>query len=193
VLTRPQAVTDEVLSAALSGGWHLTARRIEYRPVGFGSHHWSVVDDGGCEWFVTIDDLDAKLHSAHETTDTAFARLRSALSSARAAHEAGATFVVAPVPTQTGEVVRRLAGRFAVALYPYVEGASANGEYESVRDRLAVLELIAALHRLSPAVSGGAGVDDFALANRDELERALDDLEAPWDRGPYSEASRAVL
>jgi Phosphotransferase enzyme family len=57
-------------------------------------------------WFVTVDDLAARLRSSADSLDVAYGRLRSALRTARAIYEAGALFVVAPVRTADGDVVR---------------------------------------------------------------------------------------
>ena len=191
--TRPHAVSDAELSDALHDGWSLTVTELEYRAVGFGSHHWRAIDDVGRAWFVTVDALDKKVRSVHEKIDVAFERLRAALETARAARDAGATYVVAPIPTEADEVVRRLSDRFAVALYPYFDGVSSSGEYESTAERLKVLDLIVNLHASPRSVSRNAVLDDFTLANRDELVRALDDLATPWNDGPYSERARALL
>ena len=38
-----------------------------------------------------------------------------------------------------------------------------------------------------------AWADDFVLRNREDLDRALDDLDGRWDTGPYGEPCREVL
>jgi len=65
VLTRPDDVTDVALRQALAAGWGIDAESLDYRPVGFGSHHWSVAADGR-RWFATIDDLETKRISLEE-------------------------------------------------------------------------------------------------------------------------------
>src|SRR5688572_13349348 len=105
-----------------------------YRPVGFGSHHWETVDAGGARWWATVDDLTAKPTSPGEPLTAAFDRLHASLATARALHEHGRGFAVAPLPASDGRCVRRIKGggpegpgggeindRYAIALYPYVE------------------------------------------------------------------------
>jgi spectinomycin phosphotransferase/16S rRNA (guanine(1405)-N(7))-methyltransferase len=90
--------------------------------------------------------------------------------------------------------VRRDAGRFALALYPYVEGQSHSwSEYGSLSDRLAVLKLIVALHGTPPGACKAMRVEDFCVPNRDELFRAIDDVAGSWDSGPYAEEARSLL
>jgi hypothetical protein len=193
MFTRPEGLPDAVLVDALRDAWGLNIASLEYRAVGFGSHHWYAIEAGGSRWFVTVDDLDAKRRSADDRVDDAFERLRAALTTARAVCDAGAAFVVAPVPARDGTVVRRVSDQFALALYPYVEGRTERGEYRSASDRLAVLEMVVVVHASREAVTRNARVDDFALANRDDLRHALADLAEPWEGGPCSEGARALL
>ena len=175
MLTRPD-LPDAALVGALADAWNLNIVSLEYRAVGFGSHHWSATDASGRRWFVTVDDLDAKRQSADEPPEAAFERLRAALATARAVSEAGATFVVAPIPARDGSVVRRVSARFALAVYPYIDGVSVSGGYQAASDRLEVLELIVELH-----------------ASPRALMRALGALAEPWDHGPYSRRARELL
>ncbi len=191
--TRPEDLPDAVLLGALFDDWDLDVVALDYLPVGFGSHHWCATDGSGGRWFVTVDDLDAKRTSTDELPETKFERLRMALATARAVREAGSAFVVSPIPTRDGAVVRSVSTRFALALYPYVDGQSRSGGYESASDRLAVLDLIVSLHASSDPLTRDASVDDFVIAARDELMRALGDRAEPWDQGPYSERARVLL
>src|SRR4051794_20241684 len=135
--TRPEDLPDAVLLGALAESWDLDIASLEYLPVGFGSHHWRATNTGDRRWFVTVDDLDAKRNTTDELPETTFERLRGALATARAASDTGAAFVVSPIPTREGAVVRQISARFALALYPFVDGQSRSGGYESVSDRLA--------------------------------------------------------
>lgn len=193
MLTRPQNLSDAMVVGALSSGWEISVASLEYRAIGFGSHHWRVTDTAGVEWFATVDDIDSKLLSARDTIDEARERLRAALATARALRDAGLDFVVAPIPGRAGEIVGRISDRFVLALYPYIDGISRSGAYESASDRLAVLELIVAVHTVPRHVSRGARIDDFELQQRDALERALGDLDSRWNDGPYSERARTLL
>jgi spectinomycin phosphotransferase/16S rRNA (guanine(1405)-N(7))-methyltransferase len=193
MLTRPGDLSDAELLSSLAEGWDLNVASLEYRAVGFGSHHWCATDTGGHRWFLTVDDLDAKRISAEEPLETAFERLQGALATARALRDAGAAFVVSPIPARDGPVVRRISTRYALALYPHIDGRSGPGGYESVADRLAVLDLIVRVHTSPDTLTRNTPVDDFAVARRDELMRALDDLARPWHEGPYAEPTRRLL
>ena len=116
-----------------------------------------------------------------------FERLRAALVPARALADAGAAFVVAPLPASDGTIVRRVGDQLALSLYRYVDGRTERGEYQSAADRLAVLEMLVVVHASPDPVTRSARVDDFELANRDELVHALADLAGRWSGGPYSE------
>ena len=63
------------------------------------------------------DDLAARLRSSDDSLDVAYRRLCSALQTARAIYEAGTPFVVAPVRTADGYVVRRIGETYAIAVY----------------------------------------------------------------------------
>lgn len=194
MLTRPDGLTDAALAEALSRWWEVHVEALELLPVGFGSHHWSALDADSHRWFVTVDDLDAKARSFRDDRTAVFARLRAALSTARAAEDAGADFVVAPVPTLGGDAVQRITDRFALALYPHVDGRTYDwGEYGSASDRTAILDLLVTLHASPGRVTRRALVDDFVIPHGDELERARDELGTPWDAGPYSEPARELL
>lgn len=193
MLTRPQNLSDAMVGGAVATGWDLSVASLEYRAVGFGSHHWCVTDTAGGRWFATVDDLGSKLLSSLDTIEEARQRLRAALATARALRDAGLDFVVAPMPARADEIVERISDRFVLALYPYIDGISQSGEYESASERLAVLELIVAVHTMPDRVSRGARIDDFELRQRDELERALGDLAARWNHGPYSQPARTLL
>ncbi len=165
-----------------------------YRPLGFGSHHWEVVDAGGRRWFVTVDELETKRHSTREPLSTAFNRLRAALTVAGDLRDCGRAFVVAPVPTLAGEPVARLAERFAVAVYPFVEGRGFGwGDFGSAGHREVVLGLVVDIHTAPAAARRRALVDDFGVPHRDDLEAALDPAGGSAGCGPYAARTAALL
>ena len=45
MLTRPAGLSDDTLRAVLGRDWGIEVASMRYRPVGFGSHHWEVVDE----------------------------------------------------------------------------------------------------------------------------------------------------
>jgi hypothetical protein len=193
MLTRPTGLPDAALVDALAAEWELPVASLEYLTIGFGSHHWRAVDTDDRPWFVTVDDVVAKRRARDEDAAIVFERLRAALTTANDLRDSGADFVVAPLPGRTGAVVQRISDRFALALYPFLDGVTAEGEYRSADDRHAVLEMVTTIHSVPRTRTLDAHVDDFALANLDDLVHALDLLTAPWDGGPYADRARALL
>jgi len=167
---------------------------MEYRNVGFGSHHWEVIDQNGARWFVTVDELDVKRQSPGEPDDEALQRLRAALRTTRDLRDAGYGFVVAPVLTLDGEPLATIDGGFAVALYPFVEGERFDfGTFATDAHRLAVLDLIIEVHTAGPAVSRHARVDDFEIPRRAELEASMRPAGHAPHAGPYGRAAAELL
>ncbi|MFC6021029.1 phosphotransferase [Plantactinospora solaniradicis] len=194
MLTPPDGLPDDALRSALGQEWGLDVASLTYRPVGFGSHHWEILDTGQVRWFVTVDELEVKRHSLDEPLDAAFGRLRAALGTAARLREHGHPYVVAPVPTRDGEPLARLSNRFGVSLHRYVDGQSFEwGEFGTPAQRYAVLDLVIALHRTPDAVRCGALVDDFAIAHRDELESSLHGTGDVDDLGPYARPAADLL
>ncbi|BCB88487.1 phosphotransferase enzyme family protein [Phytohabitans suffuscus] len=190
--TPPPELPEERLASALAAGWGLAVASLAYRPVGFGSHHWEVVDGGGTRWFVTVDDLRTKRYEPDEPLDRAYGRLRASLGTAVALAAHGLDFVVAPVPTLGGAPLSRVDGRFAAAVYRYVDGKSFTwGEFDSGEQRHAVLGMVVALHRAPPAAGAPAAVDDLRVPGRADLEAALAG-DVP-DAGPYARRMRDLL
>lgn len=194
MFTRPEGLPDSRVVDALRVGWGLGVDRIDYAAVGFGSYHWRITA-GGVRWFVTADDLTARERDGSAPVVEPLRRLTAALSTARLLCDAGMGFVVAPRITRSGSVVHAVDERFAVALYPHVDGeAHTWGPYPSRLDRLVVLDLIAALHREGPESARCAPlVDDFVVQDRDQLVAALADRAGPWESGPFGEPARALL
>jgi hypothetical protein len=190
VRTRPAEVSDRALAGVLADRWSIDVDALSYRPLGFGSHHWEL-REGRRRWFLTVDDLDAKRRLAKDGRAAALARLRAALATARDLADAGLHFVVAPVPADDGAIVVGVDGRFVAALYPYIEGrASEGGDFASLSERLAVLDLVTQVHA---AESRHALADDLSIAMDDQLHGAIDDLGKAWDSGPYAEPARRLL
>jgi spectinomycin phosphotransferase/16S rRNA (guanine(1405)-N(7))-methyltransferase len=187
VLSPPDGLPEAVLVLALGRSWGMAVTSMEYRPVGWGSHHWAVADAAGTRWFVTVDELENKRLSASEPLDAGFARLRSALEAAMDLRACGAAFVVAPVPARDGEPLTRVNDRFGVAVYPFADGQSFDGgEFSSPAHRLSVLGLLVDTHTAPPAASRRALADDFAVPYRDELEAACAPAGEVADCGPYA-------
>ena len=152
MLIPPAGLPEAVLLAALERWWGIRAASVQYRPVGWGSHHWAVSGAAGSRWFVTADELENKRLSQAEPLTEGFRRLRAALSAATDLRDCGRTFVVAPVPARDGEPLARVGSQFGVAVYPFVDGQSFEwAEFSSPGHRLAVLDMVAATHTAPPA------------------------------------------
>lgn len=174
MLSPPSGLRPDLLADALARHWQLTATSMRYLPLGFGSHHWEISGPAGARWFATVDDLPAKRWTRAEPLDSVHHRLRASLASAAELANAGLDFVVAPVPTATGEPLARLASEFSLALYPFVAGQSFEwGPFPTEEHRLAVLDLLIAIHTAPAAVSRHALADDLEIQFRDELADSL--------------------
>jgi hypothetical protein len=192
MLTPPDRLPEAALAAALGRWWGIPVASAEYRPVGWGSHHWAVTDARGSQWFVTADELENKQVSEREPLDAAFGRLRASLAAATDLRDSGAAFVVAPVRTTDGEPLVRVNNAFGVAVYPLLDGQSFDwGEFCSAEHRLGVLRLVAAVHTAPATARRRALADDFVVPHRREVEAAFDPASDVADRGPY--ALRASL
>jgi hypothetical protein len=194
VFTRPSSLSDAGIADAVAGHWGQVVHRVEYAPVGFGSHHWLAGTAKGWELFVTVDDLAAKVDFPDEPLDRAFERLHAAFATTRELADLGCRFVVAPERARDGEVLHRLDTRYTIACFPYVDGqVGHHGTYRSGEDRAAVAQHLVTLHQLDPGLVGSSRVEDFVLANRDELGEALGLVDEPWDSGPFSASARQLL
>jgi spectinomycin phosphotransferase/16S rRNA (guanine(1405)-N(7))-methyltransferase len=189
VLSPPAGLPEAALASALRRWWGMAVASVEYRPVGWGSHHWEVADAAGCRWFVTVDELASRRLSEGEPLAAGFGRLRASLAAARDLRDCGRMFVVAPVPARDGEPAARVGDGFAVAVYPFIDGQSFEwGEFSSPAHRLGVLGLVAAVHTAPAEASRHAVADDFAVPRRDELEAACDLAGDVADCGLYAHA-----
>ena len=191
--SRPPDLADDDVAAALAAHWVLAVASIDYRPVGFGSHHWEVCDVDGAQWFVTVDELDSKRTTLSEPLDAAFDRLRAALVAARDLRACGRDFVVAAVPSVNGEPVVRVGERAAIAVYPFVDGESFDWGAFTDGHREALLDLVVATHSAPESAWRAALSDDFWVAHRDELEAALDRAAEVPDCGPYAIPTAELL
>ena len=193
MLSQPADLPAELIRAELSGGWGFRAAALAYQAVGFGSHHW-LAGDGRGQLFVTVDDLVARSRSARDSTGAVFGRLnrvfRSVLSLRR---DCGLDFVVAPVPAADGRVLARLADRDSLVVHPYLADCEQGHDrgFRHAADRLAVVSLLAELHRAAPLVTLPA--DDLGIPNRDGLRAAMAAADSPWPAGPYSHRARDLL
>jgi spectinomycin phosphotransferase len=112
---------------------------------------------------------------------------------ARELADAGLDFVVAPVPACSGDVLIQGPPGYAMSLFPFADGVPGQwGEPIGARDRLAVTELLAALHTARrPAC--GVRVRSLHPRSREYLDDSLRERGRPWRGGPYAEAARALV
>jgi spectinomycin phosphotransferase/16S rRNA (guanine(1405)-N(7))-methyltransferase len=191
VHTPPADLPEPALCAALETGWSLRAATLTYRPVGFGSHHWELTDTEGARRFVTVDDLRTRRAAIGEPLAAGYDRLRASLVAAQALRAAGRDFVVAPLPARDGEPLSRLAGCFAVAVYPFVAGESFGWDNFTPEHRRAVLDLLVAVHTAPSPVRGRALPDGYTIQFRDTVTAALDGGYA--GPGPFAQPAAALL
>jgi spectinomycin phosphotransferase len=195
MLTEPPDLDRAELAALLERHWGLRDATLDYLPLGFGSHHWSAVVADGTRSFVTADDLEAGFQAGPDT-DSAFAALERAYGTAAVLREeAGLDFVVAPLQDEEGSVIRRLSDRYAVTASPFVEGETSGfGAYESLEDRRRMGGVLGRLHAATALVPNGLPRrEDLAIPSRAALEKALADVERPWETGPLGEPTRRLL
>src|ERR1700761_1127440 len=144
---RPEGVSQRELAHALAGGWGITPVSMVYAPVGAGSYHWIVDDRRGSRWFVNVDDLDHKSWLG-DSRVTRLGGLRTNLKTALGLRDqAGLEFVAAPVPGRNGEAAELFHPRYAVSVYPFIDGVSGQSDdrlCDSSRSQL--IDMLAALH-----------------------------------------------
>jgi spectinomycin phosphotransferase len=193
VRDRPEGIAERDVARALADGWGLAGWTLEYAPVGGGSYHWLAAGGvPGEQRFVTVDDLDDKGWLGR-TRPVVLSGLRAAMDAAAVLRQSGLGFVVAPVPALTGETVRPVGERHAVAVFPLLAGTPGDWhEPLPAPERGELVAMLAALHRVDPAAVRlpriGAG-----LSWRGDLQTALAELGQPWTGGPYAEPARELL
>jgi spectinomycin phosphotransferase len=191
VRSLPEEFEVDALVAAVGESWGLVVDGAEYAPVGGGSYHWIVAVRGGRRAFVTVDDLDRKPWLG-DTRESVFEGLKCAFDTSVALRDGGLGFVVAPIPTRSGESVIRLGPRYSIALFPFLTGRAGQfGSYEGLAPD-AVQTMLAQLHQ-APAATSPAVRLDLDLPGRGDLESALQEVDEVWLGGPFSERARAAL
>jgi spectinomycin phosphotransferase len=194
VRARPHDLTDSEVLSAIADGWGVHTASAAYLPVGGGSHHWRVSDPSSTTFFVTVDDLDDKDWLGH-TRDAVLQGTGRALATAAALHEeAGLRFVVAPLPSTGGRVIRRLGPRYALSVYPFLLGTTFPfGRYAGPGVRRQVLGMLVALHGATTTVADLVPVHEPTVGHREDLEAFLQAPSRPWDGGPFSEPAQEAL
>jgi spectinomycin phosphotransferase len=175
MLSRPADLTDAAIRRSLDEHWHLSPHELAYEPVGFGSHHWITEDH-----FVSLDRAEV------------VASLGAALRTATALRDdGGLAFVIAPIPTASGALLAPVTDGWVMHLYPRLTIVDST-QYGPHTDP-GVVEIVQAIHASTPVAARHAESEDFSISERDDLEKAVDDLDEPWDTGPYGERARRLL
>jgi spectinomycin phosphotransferase len=179
---------------ALRDGWGVRVTALEYVAIGGGSHHWRGTTSGGERLWLSVDDLQDKpfLGSAPAVVQ---AELQRALHVARTLRDAARLeFVVAPVPTRRGEVLRPVGERYVLAVYPFLEGHSFTfGQALPAAEQRQLLEMLIRLHESTPLVGGMARRVRVEVDHRDTLEKALRGMAIHPTGGPLSGQARKQL
>jgi spectinomycin phosphotransferase len=194
VRTPPADLDTAVVVAAAASGWRLQLSGLRYVALGGGSHHWTATTQQGVTYFLTVDDLLDKPWLGSDA-ESAFRGLQGTFGTARDLRKRGGlTFVLAPVPSADGQVVHRLTSRYSLTVFPFVPGRSGRwGDDLDAADRDRILRMVAELHNATPSVRTLARRRDGELYDRADLEKALGELDRPWDGGPFSESARQAL
>jgi spectinomycin phosphotransferase len=194
VRSLPADLDPERLRHVLADAWRIRVGSLEYLPEGGGAYHWKLTDDDGRRRFVTVDDLDDKDWLGH-TRRAVLDGLGRALDTAAALrHHAGLEFVVAPVATSDGQLLRPIDGRYTVSVFPFLAGRSHPfGPYADERLRDDALEMLAALHRSTAVVRDCAPSHRPSFTGRGEFDAFLRDPSPPWEGGPFSTAAHELL
>jgi spectinomycin phosphotransferase len=189
MLTPPFDLDSSTLVQALEH-WGLRDPRLEYLPVGFGSHHWRAKNA-----FVTVDDLAAGFQGGADV-DSAFAGLERAYRTAATLRDGGSLeFVLAPLDDDEGVQSRRICDRYAVNVAPFIDGTSSSfGAYESKDERRRMAGLLGRLHAAGENVPADLPRrDDLRIPSRSALDEALANLGQAWQTGPFAEPARVLL
>lgn len=187
----PTGIDERELSRVLRDHWGLAPGQLGYLPVGFGAHHWELIDPAGRRWFVTVSGLTRGWGTVPAAE---FADLRDSMDTVIGLAEAGLEFAVPPVPAAGGQALVPLGGEHAVTVFPYIAGAAGDGADKlPAGERIALIDMLARLHDAGPRAALTAPVRRPDLAARPVLEAALAELGRPWDGGPYSEPARDLL
>lgn len=169
MLTPPTGLSNGHLEEVIEEAWDIAVDALEYRRVGFGSHHWAATDDLGLRYFVTVDELSSESRPGDEVSVLGL-HLRPALTAAMDLRAFGCSFVVAPTAAKTAAPFVQF-DNFAAALFPFVEGRGFSHEEPlGEADREQVLEVVAALHKVPVGAIRPPMADGFVIPWLDQLD-----------------------
>ena len=182
------------LADALGQGWGLRVGALQYVAIGGGSHHWRGLSSDGERLWLSVDDLQDKPFLG-STPAIVLAELKRALQLARALHDdARLEFVVAPLLARGDEVLRPVGKRYALAVYPFLQGRRfAFDQALPPAELQQLLDILIRLHSAAALVGGRARRVRVDVDHRDVLADALLAVGRPWSGGPLSESARELL
>jgi spectinomycin phosphotransferase len=184
VRERPADIADAQVASTLRRHWRIDITDVRYASVGYGAYHWTAIDAAGARWFATV----ARAASPDDVAD-----LRATLECASELANAGLDFIVAPVRAATGEVAVPAESAYVISLFPFIDGLPLRfGDILTAADRLAVAEMLAALHT-APAPTNPVPIRSLNPRSRRQLDISLRERGRPWRGGPYAEAARALV
>ena len=170
----PDGVSRADVLDAVRRGWDDDVNRVEHLPVGFGAHHWAAYVDGTRRLFVTYD----------EPKQDSMTHLESAYAAARALHDGGLEFVLAPLLARSGRVTEPFA-RGALSCSPWRDGTS--------EEPLDVEWTVAALGRLHAAAPPPEIPGWRPRMTADFASRTARLTERRWGPGPHADAARDAV
>jgi hypothetical protein len=192
VLIPPTSLSDGDLGEVIERAWGVAVDSLDYRPVGFGSHHWVATDNLGVFHFVTVDELSSESRTGDEVSVLGL-QLRQALEAATDLRAFGCSFVVAPITTRDDNPFVQFDGH-AVALYSFIEGESFSFEESfGEADQDQVLELVVALHRVPISAIRAPAADGFVVPWLDQLDRSMHHGKEGGSNGPYAVIASQLL
>src|SRR5262249_18785548 len=81
-----------------------------------------------------------------------------------------------------------------ISVFPFIEGATYAFEQRlSPAERASLVDLLARLHRATPAVMSAARRPSLQVAGRAALEEALRNTGRAWSGGPFAEPARVFI
>ncbi|MDR2984274.1 MAG: phosphotransferase [Nocardiopsaceae bacterium] len=195
VRTPPADLDTEVVTDAAASGWGLRLAAPSYVALGGGSHHWTATTPDGVTHFLTVDDLLDKPWLGADAESVFRGLLGTYGAACKLRETAGLPFILAPLPSIDGQTARRLTPpRYSLAVFPFVPGQTGRwGDDLGAADRDQILRMIAELHNATPAVNSLVRRRAGEVYERADLEKALAELDQPWDGGPFSEPAREAL
>ncbi len=192
MLTPPKDLSDADLKEVIEQAWGIAAASLDYRPVGFGSHHWVATEVQGVRHFATVDELSAESRIGDEVSALGL-HLRPALVAATDLRAIGCKFVVAPITTRSDDPFVQF-GSYSVALYPFIEGQSSSFEESfGQAERHQVLEIVVALHSVPIAAIRPPARDGFVVPRLEQLERSMPGDSGGGSHGPHTGVASQLL